>query len=58
MKNMNQMILLVVFIVALIATVMYYDDPRYYQKQFHRQMKKYRKQMGCWQDTIQDMIPF
>ena len=52
------MILLVVFIVALIATVMYYDDPRYYQKQFHRQMKKYRKQMGCWQDTIHDMMPF
>ena len=58
MKNMKQMMLLVVFVVVLIATVMYYDDPRYYRRQFQRQMRKCRRQMDCWQDSIHDMMPF
>ena len=49
--------LLVLFLVALVVTLMYYDDPHYYQKGMHRQMKKYRKQMCHWQDYIHDMMP-
>ncbi len=46
------------FVVVLAVTLMYYEDPHYYQKQFKKQTRKYRKQMGCWQDHIHDMMPF
>ncbi len=55
---MKKAVLFVFFAMVLVVTFMYYDDPRYYQKQFHRQMRKYRKQMCCWQDSIHDMWPF
>ena len=49
---MKKMIVFLMFVVVLVVTMMYYEDPHYYQKQFKKQARKYRKQMGCWQDYI------
>ena len=53
---MKKMVLFLFFAVTLVATFMYYDDPRYYRRQFQRQMRKCRRQMDCWQDSIHDMM--
>ena len=50
---MKKMVLFLFFAVTLVATFMYYDDPRYYRRQFQRQMRKCRRQMDCWQDCSQ-----
>ena len=55
---MKHAVLLLLFIVVFIATVAYQEDPCHYKKQFQRQMKKYRKNIGCWQDYLHDMMPF
>ena len=55
---MKKMVLFLFFAATLVATFMYYDDPRYYRRQFQRQMRKCRRQMDCWQDCIHDMMPF
>ncbi|CUM93320.1 MULTISPECIES: hypothetical protein [Turicibacter] len=55
---MKKILVLVMFLMALVATLMYYEDPRYYQKQFKKQSRKYRKQMDCWQHYLHDRMPF
>ena len=57
-NGMKKAVLLLLFIVVFIATVAYQEDPCHYKKQFQRQMKKYRKNIGCWQDYLHDMMPF
>lgn len=55
---MKKAVLFLLFIVVFVATMTYQEDPCHYKKQIRRQMKKYRRNIGHWQDCFHDMMPF
>jgi|GEM_PF-3250790 len=58
-------LLILVLLVALIAVFMYTDNPYYYQNNISKKVRGCKRQLGCWQGTlnnwqemIQDKLPF
>ena len=44
---MKKMILFAVFVVTVVVTICYYDDPKYYNKMFKKAWKKNMKKCEC-----------
>ncbi len=51
-EAMKKLVMYLVFAVVLVMTMLYYDDPKYYNKLYKKTAKKNMKKFDCISDLL------